>query len=107
MASLRELARENILEASDAICWFALWKKGRSWEMEILWVDFDEKTRSFGFDDDDQKRAREILKDDYDAVFINGYYDNIGSLEEMTVSSLTDGLRYQYERGTLLRECIA
>ena len=107
MASLRELARENIVEAAEAICWFALWKKGRTWEMEQFWVDYDEKARCFKIDDDDQKRAKEILKDDYDAVFINGYYDNIGPLEEMTVSSLADGLRFQYERGTLLRDCVA
>lgn len=107
MATLRELARDNIVEASEGICWFALWKKGRTWEMETFWVDYDEKTCLFRIDDDDQERAREILKEDYDAVFINGYYDNIGSLEDMTISSLTDGLRFQYQVGTLLRDCIA
>ena len=108
MASLRELARQNIQEASEWICWFALWKSNRSWEVEIFWCEYDERTDCFKMDEEDQERAREILAEDYGAVLVNGYYDNIGSLEEMTVSSLTDGFRFQYERKrTLLCDCVA
>ena len=107
MASLRDLARKNIMEAADGVCWFALWKKNRSWEIEIFWCDFDVKTNCFKMDEDDQARAREILSEDYGAVLINGYYDNIGPMEEMTVSSLADGFRFQYDHGTLLCDCIA
>lgn len=107
MASLRDLARQYITEAAGGICWFALWKKNRSWEIESFWCEYDEKTDCFKMDEDDQARAREILAEDYDAVLINGYYDNIGTMEEMTIDSLTDGFRYQYNRGRLLCDCIA
>ena len=107
MATLREIARENIVEASEGICWFALWKHGRTWDIEIFWPEYDERKECFKMDEDEQERAREILKEDYGAVLINGYYDNIGSLEEMTISSLADGLRFQYDRGRLLSDCIA
>ena len=106
MATLREIARDNIVEASEGICWFALWKRGRAWEIETFWPDYDERKECFKMDENDQERAREILQEDYGAVLINGYYDNIGSLEEMTISSLADGLRFQYDRGRLLSDCI-
>ena len=107
MATLRELAQANIVEASDGICWFAIWKTGRAWNMESFYVDFDEKTRLFRIDEDDQERCREILKEDYNAVFVNGYYDNLGPLEDMTVSSLASGIKFQYEVGTRLNDCVA
>lgn len=106
MATLRELAREHITEASDAVCWFALWKTGRTWNMEPFYVDYDERTHHFRIFDEDHEKLREILKDDYGAKFVNGWYDNLGSLEDMTVSSLTDGLRYQYEHGRQLCDCL-
>ena len=107
MATLRELARENIVEAAEAVCWFALWKTGRTWTMEQFYVDYDEKAHCFRIGEDDQEHCREILNEDYGAVFINGWYDNIGPLEGMTVSSLIDGLKYQYEKGRKLSDCVA
>ena len=107
MASLRDLARENIGEASLGVCWFALWKTGRSWNMESFYPDFDERKSLFRIDDDDRERMQEILGEDYGAVFINGWYDNIGSMEEMTVASLADGLAFQYQRkNTMLCDCM-
>lgn len=106
MATLRELARGNLTEAADAICWFAIWKTGKAWNMESFYIDFDERTRLFRISEEDQERVREILKEDYSAKFANGYYDNLGPLEEMTVSSLMDGIKFQYEVGRLLCDCI-
>jgi hypothetical protein len=107
MATLREIAKDNIVEAAEGICWIALWKSGRTWDAELFWVEYDERARCFMIDEDDQQRVREILSDDYDAVFVNGYYDNLGPMEDMTISSLTDGLRFQYTvKGSLLRDCI-
>lgn len=107
MASLRELARENLVEAAEAICWFAVWKTGKSWNVEQFYVDYDERTHLFRIDENDVEHVREILADDYSAVFTNGYYDNLGSLEDMTVSSLADGFRFQYQVGRRLCDCIA
>jgi len=97
MASLRELARENIMDAAMGICWFAVWKTGRSWNVEVFWPEYDEKKDTFKMEDDDVMRAKEILNDDYSAAFVNGYYCNIGAMEDMTIETLADGLRFQYE----------
>ena len=107
MASLRELARENIYDAAFGVCWFAIWKNGRSWNMESFYPEYDERKDAFKMDNDDIARIREILSEDYSAKFVNGYYCNIGTMEEMTVASLTDGLLFQYERGNVcLCDCI-
>ena len=75
--------------------------------MEIFYPDYDEKKDLFRIDEEDRKRLEEILGEDYGAVFINGYYDNIGSMEEMTVASLADGLAFQYQRKhTMLCDCM-
>lgn len=108
MASLRELARNHYEEAAMGVCWMALWKTGKSWNLEAFYPMYDEHRDLFEVDEDDRIRLREILSEDYGAQFINGVYCNIGPLEEMTVQSLTDGLRFQYERGrhTMLCDCI-
>lgn len=104
MASLREEARAVIDVARDAIIWIAVWKTGRSWHCrEIYSVDYQESNPYFHrdekwqIDEDDKEELRDILKEDPNACLVNGYYMNIGSLEEMTIESLADGLRYQYE----------
>lgn len=107
MASLRELARENIGDAAFGVCWFALWKTGRSWHMETFWPEYDEKRDAFKIDHDESERMKEILADDYNAKLINGWYCNIGTMGEMTIESLTDGLRFQYDRGNvMLCDCL-
>ena len=107
MASLRDLARENISDAAFGVCWFAIWKNGRKWNMEAFWPEYDERKDAFKVDHEDEKRMREILAEDYNAKFVNGYYCNIGTMEEMTVESLADGLRFQYEHGNVcLCDCI-
>lgn len=98
MASLKEAARSVISEARDGICWIAVYKDGRSWNAECVWIDYDERSKCFqNVDSEDVARCCEILSIDPDAVLVNGYYCNIGPLEEMTVQTLADGLRFQYE----------
>lgn len=36
MASLREVARDLLYDAQDAISWLVIWKEGRSWYGEKL-----------------------------------------------------------------------
>ena len=106
MASLREEARWILGEARDAICWIAVWKTGRSWNIETLYgVEYDEgrtyprRESSWKIDEDDERRLREICEEDQNAILVNGYYCNLGSLEEMTLDSLIDGIRFQYGLG--------
>ena len=39
MASLRNCARSIREEAADGICWIALWKEGRSWNVDTIWPE--------------------------------------------------------------------
>ena len=99
MASLREEARWILDEARAAICWIAVWKTGRSWNVETFYgVEYDEG-RLYPIEEDDEKRLREIYEEDNDAILVNGYYCNLGSLEEMTLESLIDGIKFQYGFG--------
>ena len=104
MASLREEARWVLDDARDGICWIAVWKTGRSWHCEALYgCEYTESNQRmhidahWDIDTDDMDRMREILAEDQDACLVNGYYYNLGSLEEMTLDSLVDGLRWQYD----------
>ncbi len=113
MASLREEAREYFNEAQGGIIWLALWKTGRSWHIRPMY--FTEYVESCKFlnipahweiDNDDLDELQSIYNQDPNANLVNGYYRNIGSLEEMTVESLVSGLRYQYEMGGNLEEVL-
>lgn len=96
MASLREVSRQVLEDARDAIAWIALYKEGRSWAAECLWVEQNEDS-SFIFDEDDRADIKRILAADKDAILVNGYYCNLGPLEEMTLESLVSALRWQYD----------
>ena len=97
--NLKQIARDNIYEMRDAICWMALYKVGRSWEYAIMWPDVDDRHCSPVLTDPDERQeARNIVAVDPNAVFLNGYYCNLGPLEDMTIESLADGLRWQYEK---------
>lgn len=102
MASLKSEARNVLNNARDAICWIAVWKDGkggRSWYAMSFWPDYDENTCRFtGIEDYELEQLRNIHKLDPHAIFVNGYYFNLGDLEEMTVDSLTNTLRWHYER---------
>ena len=106
MASLREEARYILDDARDAICWIAIWKTGRSWHAECMYdTEYDEgrlyprRESSWKIEEEDAERLKEIYAEDNDAILVNGYYCNLGSLEEMTLESLMDGIRFQYGFG--------
>ena len=96
MASLRTTAQQVFEEARDGIAWIALYKKGRGWEAACFWPDIN-KNNEFIFDPDDAWEIKLILATDPKAIFVNGYYTNLGPLEEMTRESLTAAFRWQYE----------
>lgn len=106
MASLREEARPYLDDFRNAISWIAVWKTGRSWNCRIIWsAEYTEgsarwhREAKWEINDEDREELQRILEEDPNACLINGYYLNIGPLEEMTLNSLVDGLRFQYEGG--------
>ena len=114
MASLREEARPYLEEFRDAIGWIAVWKTGRGWNVKAIWsAEYTEANALFHWEEgwkidaDDLEELHAILDQDPNACLINGYYRNIGSLEEMTLGSLVEGLRFQYENGGNLADVLA
>ena len=101
MASLRECARNIREDAADGIAWIAVWKEGRSWNAEPFYPeDFDYGCATMKIEADDFERLQEIMKADPAAMFVNGYYTNIGCHDDGTlpdVQVLVDALRWQYE----------
>ena len=106
MASLRDEARPYLADFRNAINWIAVWKVGRGWNVQLIWsAEYQEGCKRWNreekwmIDADDQEELRHILAQDPNACLINGYYLNIGPLDGMTMDSLLDGLRFQYEGG--------
>ena len=107
MASLRDSAQRVLQEAKDGIAWIAFYKDGRGWGAECFWPEYDDKSNEFWHDKDDLDELRDILEADPRAVFVNGYYSNLGSTDEMTRESLANALRWQYENQfNLLKDAI-
>ena len=97
MADLRTTAQGVLEEARDGIAWIALYKRGRGWGAACFWPTFYEESGFFTFDPDDVQELKAILDTDPEAIFVNGYYSNLGPAEEMTRESLSSALRWQYE----------
>lgn len=92
MAALNAIAREYADEIRDGIAWVIVWKTGRSWHAEAVWLNCDDDT----FELEDLDMVREALDQDPNAVMVNGYYcGHFG--EDMTVAELADGIRWHYE----------
>ena len=96
MASIREIAQSNLDIARAGIGWIALWRIGRGWGAESFWPEYDEWSRCLRFDEYDEKRLREILKEDPDAIIVNSYTHNLGGLGDLQREDLARALRWQY-----------
>lgn len=44
MAALHEIARQYADEIRDGIAWVIIWKTGRSWHAESVWLNPDSDT---------------------------------------------------------------
>lgn len=94
MAAINAIAKEWADELRDGIAWVIVWKTGRSWNAQAVWLNSDDDT----FEPEDLELAREILEKDPKAVMLNGYYcGHFG--EDMTVAELAAGIRWHYENG--------
>lgn len=103
MAALHEIARQYADEIRDGIAWVIIWKTGRSWHAESVWLNQDSDT----FELEDLSTATEILEQDPNAVMVNGYYcGHFG--ENMTIAELEAGILWHYEGGcNLLKDSTA
>lgn len=102
MAALNTIASEWAEELRDGIAWIIVWKTGRSWNAQAVWLSADNDT----FEPEDLEAAHNILEQDSSAVMLNGYYcGHLG--EEMTINELTAGIRWHYENGcNLLKDSL-
>lgn len=108
MASIKKVAQNVLEEARDGIAWIALYKVGRGWNASCFWPD--EKTDGSGdftFEPYDIKEIKAILEIDKNAIFVNGYYTNLGDSDCMNRDSLADALLWQYAMGSsLLKDAV-
>ncbi len=94
MAALNAIAREWADELREGIAWVIVWKTGRSWNAQAVWLNCDDET----FEPEDLELARKVLEQDPNAVMLNGYYcGHFG--EDMTVAELAAGIRWHYDNG--------
>lgn len=94
MAALNTIAKEWADELRDGIAWLIVWKTGRSWNAQAVWLSTDNDT----FEPEDLELVHEILEKDPKAVMVNGYYCGYFG-EEMNVAELAAGIRWHYENG--------
>lgn len=103
MAALNAIAREYADEIRDGIAWVIVWKTGRSWHAESVYLNPDDDT----FKPEDLGMVRKALEQDPNAVMLNGYY--CGHLaEDMSAAEIAGGIRWHYENGyNLLKDSAA
>jgi hypothetical protein len=89
---LNTIAKENADIIRDGIAWLLVWKTGRSWHAESVWLNPDTDT----FEEEDIDMVNEILEQDMNAVMLNGYYCSCFG-EDMPISDISKGIRYHYE----------
>ncbi|MBR6705656.1 MAG: hypothetical protein IKI84_03115 [Clostridia bacterium] len=114
MASLKEEARFILDGAMTGVAWLAIWKTGRTWHAEAMYdVEYTEGRgypwnvkESWKIEADTAARLCEICSEDRDAILVNPLYDNLGTFEEMTLASLIDGIRFQYDFGGNIMEIL-
>lgn len=93
MATFRELVREYKDEIMDGIAWVAIWKTGRSWNAKAFYLNTDTDM----IEDEDMQEARDIVKADANAIFINEYY--CAHMGNGTLEDIAAGIRFHYENG--------
>lgn len=102
MAALNQIAKEYTDEIRDGIAWVIVWKTGRSWHASAVWLDPCTDT----FDAEDLATVHKILKEDPNAIMVNGY--NCGHFGDMSASDIAAGILWNYENGcNLLKESAA
>ena len=94
MAALKEIAREWASELREGIAWVIIWKTGRSWNAQAVWLNCEDEK----LEPEDLGLARKALNQDENAVMLNGYYCG-RFFEEMTVEDVAAAIRWHYENG--------
>jgi len=106
MASLRQATRDVIDIAREGIGWIILYRQGKSWCSTYCYPEYDDNTGRLDFSEEEDLDIEGITTIDPEAIIVNSYYCNLGSVEDMTINSLADALLWQYEEcGNKLRYC--
>lgn len=97
MASLRTMVGLYKDELREGIAWVAFWKKGRSWNAAAFWLDNDDQV-----EEEDLPEVLNILAEDPEAIFINGYHncpfsDGSCDMELSSVPYMEEHIRRRYE----------
>lgn len=98
MASLKEICRRYNGDIQDGCAWVAVWKNGRSWNACAFYPENGTYDDGYEFLTEDAEQMESILKEDYNAIIINGYYTNCGTDENKSVSvtEIVAGIEWNY-----------
>lgn len=101
MAALKQLCASYKDEFALGIAWVAVWKNGRSWNVEAFWAEDGGYDDGYEFLPEDMERMQEIIKEDHKAVMLNGYFTNCGVHEDgnVSISDLVAGVEWNYYNG--------
>lgn len=88
--TLKQLAQKYQDYLKESIGWLIVWKDGRSWEAQTIYLNSDNLINM-----EDVADVESIVKVDSNALIINDYYcDHLG---ELTIRNITEGIRYMYD----------
>lgn len=96
--TMREAAQWLRDDAQDGISWIVLWKEGRGWGFNTLYLD-EKRDGTFTLDDPEKlSTLQEILSIDPNAIIVNGYRHNLAVCEGyVSRDDLARALRWQYD----------
>ncbi|EOS62895.1 MULTISPECIES: hypothetical protein [unclassified Anaerotruncus] len=92
--SIKAISKDWASEIREGISWVIVWKSGRNWNAQGLWLNPETETLEL----EDLKLAQAILEEDPMAIMINGYYCG-GFDEHMTIKEIATAIRWHYENG--------
>lgn len=97
MAALREIAKMKADLIREGTAWLIVWKVGRSWNAEQIYLDTDGGPLSRT----DCDLVCGILEQDPDAILLNGIR-SAGFWHSMSLEDVADTIRWHYEEGHCL-----
>lgn len=96
--TMREAAKWLRDDAQDGISWIVLWKEGRGWGFNTLYLD-EKRDGTVELDHpEDLEELQSILAIDSHAIIVNGYQHNLHVCEGyVSRDDLARALRWQYD----------
>lgn len=103
MANLRELIKDHKDEICNGIAWVAIYKDGRSWQVDAFYPEGGDVEDGLVFAVEDYREMERIVGVDRKAIYLNGsYFGGLADqfpdgLKGLSLNKLVDEIEYIYE----------